>query len=287
MGDRIAFEADSPVFIVGSGRCGSTVFQHLLNTRSEFLIWGEHGGFLRHIAEAYYFRDGTEAIENIREWTGEASEDKRVKRLREPNRWTGWDNAFSLGEWDNRYRQIIRSFFTITGLQQNRWGFKEIRYGWTEDRTLQMLLACFPHAKFVVVVREPMATVFSMLASWHRDLRVGGSAIDETLLSVTGGWRDQYDNLKRFQESSPASCLICRFEDLKTPALLQRLTSFLNVAEPFSSADLNPRNLDACEKNDQLAKQIRERMKALQGRLEEMTSATQQRYGYSTGWNIE
>ena len=43
----------TPVFLVGTGRSGTTLVQRLLNSYSDTLIWGEHAGFLQQYSEAY------------------------------------------------------------------------------------------------------------------------------------------------------------------------------------------------------------------------------------------
>jgi hypothetical protein len=52
-----------PIFLLGTGRCGSTLLQKILNSVDNVMIYGEHGGFLRHIAEAYFLNLEDEKIE--------------------------------------------------------------------------------------------------------------------------------------------------------------------------------------------------------------------------------
>jgi hypothetical protein len=277
--------ADRAVFILGSGRCGSTVIQRLLNTHREFRIWGEHGGFLRHLADAYYFRDSPEAIDRMREWTGEVNPETRIKRLRDPKRWTGWDNAFTLSEWKNRFRDFIRASFTTGSADDTRWGFKEIRYGWSEDRSMEMLLELFPAAKFIIVVRHPADTVFSMAASWHRDLDRRASELDEKLMSLVSGWREQYESYLKLQKIAPESCFCCHYEDVGAPGFRRRLEGFLEVRDPFP--ELHLQHQDACERQDHFAKLIRDRMQIIRPSLEEIATPMQLKYGYPAGWTIQ
>jgi hypothetical protein len=39
--------AKFPIFLLGTGRCGSTLLQKILNSVDNVMIYGEHGGFLR------------------------------------------------------------------------------------------------------------------------------------------------------------------------------------------------------------------------------------------------
>ena len=43
-----------PIFLLGSGRSGTTLLQKILNSADDVMIWGEHGGFLKPIARAYF-----------------------------------------------------------------------------------------------------------------------------------------------------------------------------------------------------------------------------------------
>ena len=43
-----------PILLLGSGRCGSTLLQRVLNSSPEITVWGEHAGFLTSIAQSYF-----------------------------------------------------------------------------------------------------------------------------------------------------------------------------------------------------------------------------------------
>jgi hypothetical protein len=43
-----------PIFVFGSGRSGTTLLQTILNSYKDICISGEHGGFLKGIAESYF-----------------------------------------------------------------------------------------------------------------------------------------------------------------------------------------------------------------------------------------
>jgi Sulfotransferase family len=153
---------DRPVLLVGSGRCGSTLLQSVLNTNPDFLIWGEHNGFLRQIAAAYY----DAAHQRFPDQSG-MNGGERIKKLRDSRRWPAWDNLCGAEEFREQFRGFIRSFFADPTGRAGRWGFKEIRYGQTaDDRTLQLMFDCFSETRLVILVREPEGTIFSVLSHW-------------------------------------------------------------------------------------------------------------------------
>jgi len=45
----------SPIFLLGTGRSGTTLLQRIINSAEDVIIWGEHGGFLSQVSEAYFF----------------------------------------------------------------------------------------------------------------------------------------------------------------------------------------------------------------------------------------
>ena len=54
----------SPIFLLGTHRSGTTLLQRIVNSSEDALIWGEHGGFLSQIAEAYFlnFEDSSNKL---------------------------------------------------------------------------------------------------------------------------------------------------------------------------------------------------------------------------------
>ena len=54
--------AKFPIFLLGTGRCGSTLMQKVLNSVENVMIFGEHGGFLRQIAKAYFLNQEDKKI---------------------------------------------------------------------------------------------------------------------------------------------------------------------------------------------------------------------------------
>lgn len=43
----------STIFLLGSGRCGSTLLQRALNAHPDVVMYGEHEGFLGPLSNAY------------------------------------------------------------------------------------------------------------------------------------------------------------------------------------------------------------------------------------------
>src|SRR5579863_7074459 len=153
---------DRPVVLAGSGRCGSTLLQSILNTNADFLIWGEHNGFLRQVAAAYYEAEHPRFPDQKSQ-----SAPERIRKLRDGRRWPAWDNLCGQAEFLDHFRAFVRSFFADPAGHAARWGFKEIRYARdAQDHTLRLMFECFPAMRLIILVREPEASIFSMMSRW-------------------------------------------------------------------------------------------------------------------------
>ena len=271
---------DRPVLLVGSGRCGSTLLQSVLNTNPEFLIWGEHNGFLRQIAAAYYdavhprFPDQS-ALDAV----------DRIKKLRSARRWSAWDNLCGTEEFRERFRGFTRSLFAGP-TSRARWGFKEIRYGHTpDDRTLRFMFDCFPETRLLILVREPEATIFSVLSHWaFADQRQGNIHLDELdqrILAAAGSWNVQYMHLHSVAQAHAANCRTVRYEDLGNPATYHQLSKFLETSS-FQYQGLTEKVKDASNKTDLTALLIQRRLASLRPQIEAATRDARAAFGYSS-----
>jgi hypothetical protein len=273
---------ERPVFILGSGRCGSTLLQSILNSHHDFLIWGEHGGWLRKIADAYYRAmtdDGAGRLER-----GPAgSLPDQIARLRTTGYRGCWDNPRTRAELPPLFRSFIHSAFAAAGTGPARWGFKEIRYCiHPNDRTPEFLLECFPQATFLIVVRNPWDTVFSMFSTWWRHLGANIESVDRELGAAWTQWSRQYANLFVFHRTAPQNSAIVRFEDMLDPAYAGTIFAAVG-AEP--ETDIRPvlrEPVGACIRDDEFASLVRERMALHSKQLLWISHRTRLLYGYHT-----
>ena len=272
---------DRPVVLVGSGRCGSTLLQAVLNSNPEFLIWGEHNGFLKQIAAAYY-----DAAHPLFPDKLELSGEQRVKQLRNSRRWPAWDNLAGEKEFLERFRAFIRSLFADPTGRATRWGFKEIRYAITaDDRTLQLMFDCFPETRLIVLIREPEPTILSALSRWvfagQRNGNIGVDVLDHQILAAADAWQVQYMHLHAFVQGHPPNCLPLRYEDLANPKTYRELSKFLETS-PFNFQSHVNKVKDAANKSDPTALLIRERIEFLRPQIAVATCQARAAYGYSS-----
>jgi hypothetical protein len=267
--------------MAGSGRCGSTLLQSILNTNPDFLIWGEHHGFLRQIAAAYYQAKHPRFPDNLR-----LGATARIERLRKARRWPAWDNLCGEAEFRERFQTLVRSFFADPESGASRWGFKEIRYPRdSRDRTFPFLFDCFPEARLVILVREPCATIFSMLSRWafseQRPQEIGNEELDLQILAAAKSWHAQYAALQAFAQDHASLCTHVRYEDLRSAETYLRLASFLDTS-PFDFKSQIAMVKDTADKTGPAAARIQQQMQKLQSQIDSLTNEIRAIHGYAS-----
>jgi hypothetical protein len=271
---------DRPVFLVGSGRCGSTLLQRLLNSSPEFLIWGEHSAILSHLAAAWAAANGHDLAARLKESPDDWA--SREARLRDPERWIAWDNGINEEGVRTLFRDFVMNFFAGPGLKPVRWGFKEPRYGWTGDLTLPFLHALFPEARTIVLIRNPLDTIRSMLLAWYSDERSSTAEIDAQIFKLAEIWTRLYGNLFLFHHQFPAATMLLRYEDLMLPECRPGLTDFLGAGTPLDWEGILQRKLDQSPGDSDFARRALERMEQHRATLARITCQVRALYGYPT-----
>ena len=195
-----------PIFLLGTGRCGSTLLQKILNSVENAMIYGEHGGFLKQVAAAYFLNLEDKMIEKYIMSQNVAGKDPHsvFETLKNPQLWSAWTNWYNQETVKNNFRDFIESFFNPNSLQQKvHWGFKEIRYG-LDDRVPEMLADLYPAGRFVFIVRHPVDVIASKISARASD---GIEADAHT-------WVTQNTSFLNFsRENSARSKIVC-YEEL-------------------------------------------------------------------------
>jgi hypothetical protein len=236
-----AHDSGDPLFLLGSGRCGSTFWQTLVCRTPDTWVWGEHGGFLNPLlaarkqfaAAGHLLARGREAIAA----TGVIDPDKLMET---DLGWAlAWASMTTLDDFDDLLRGFIDSFMR-QGLPagRTRWGFKEIRYGVRKDTTPQTLLELFPGSTVIHTLRHPRASIESALRAWSRDLlreAAGGPEALRTAYDTKAArWLDVTTALLELADARPERVITVRLEDIPAGrlALEQRLGASLPDDHP-------------------------------------------------------
>jgi hypothetical protein len=198
--------AEFPIFLLGNGRCGSTLLQKILNSVDNIVIYGEHGGFLRHIAAAYFLNLEDKKIEKYITSQNVAGEDPAsvLESLKNPQVWSAWTNWYNRETVKNNFRDFIDSFFNPISLGRKlHWGFKEIRYG-LGDRVLEMLADLYPKGRFIFMVRHPVEVVASKI----------GARMSEGIETDAHRWVEQNSHFLNFCRQNKGRSRVFHYEDL-------------------------------------------------------------------------
>jgi hypothetical protein len=156
-----------PVFLFGTGRCGSTHLQRLVTLNTEVWVWGEHDGFLNPMLRGLAAYEGSPALKRA-VFDAPLPEDDAalVERMRSETAILSWLNRINRDSLRNALREMIEKMFSA-GVPRgwSGWGFKEILYGGPDD-VPGLLLDMFPECRAAFSFREPAATMESMIRSW-------------------------------------------------------------------------------------------------------------------------
>ena len=141
-----------PVFVISSGRSGSTLVQRLLNCHRELVVWGEHFGFLETAAGALAQMHNPEQ----KHYPLNPGSNRGLARLQhglsDPAAPLEWVNPWSAEEYAQQLRSFTEGYFAARVPAGRRWGFKEIRYNGMGP--LRGLMLLYPHGRFVFVQRD-------------------------------------------------------------------------------------------------------------------------------------
>jgi hypothetical protein len=227
-------EMERPVFVLSSGRCGSTLLQRLLNSNPRLAIAGEHGGFLRSLSASYFYATRLEAVKkNI--FARKQSRKTFAKNIRSSDKMVAWENFFTEEDFKESYRNFVRSLFCFDPAL--RWGFKEIGYG-VRDEVAEMLRALFPEAYFIYLLRHPLDVVVSKATAFPRPRKLAQAALKgnneaaeryrSLLNDYAVNWGRLYRHLLELAERDPLSFTL-RYEDLvaRSAETLAGLEAFL------------------------------------------------------------
>ena len=232
-----------PIFLLGTKRSGTTLLQRILNSGEDVMIWGEHGGFLSQIAEAYFlnFEDKT-IIRNIPASNVSFRPLAKTRQLKSSKLWLGWHNWYSQEDVKNMFASFISSFFIPTFRKKDLfWGFKETRYGFA-DRTIEMLAELYPDAKFIFIIRDPIDIVDRLKLSYLRKItglehetnfsQLEFSAKNEfSTAEAAKKWTQQNYSFIEFSAKNSQRSLIVRYEELVSRKdVVEELMDWLNVS---------------------------------------------------------
>ena len=245
------------------------------------MIWGEHAGFIKHFARAYFEITTSHDTAHL---VSSGTFDSDLARLRDIKQWNGFLNPFDIEGLVLQLRAFMHALFAGKKETSARWGFKEIRYSWNRhDLTPQFLRICFPKSQFLILVRNPVDTVFSMLSTWCREIGNNIREMDREILSTARHWARLYERLFLLLHTTNGYTRIIRYEDFSQNEF-DKLTEFLNTKGRFDYEKAASVNNEPSVKDDEFSDLIRVRSSFHYRRLNQITEQTRSLYGYTQAW---
>lgn len=229
-------------FLLGSGRCGSTLAQRLINASPQAVIWGEHEGFLTAIATAYFQMLNSKNLEQfVFQHSGKYSVTNIVSNRKEIcQNDISWMNDLDKSAIKSHFKAFIESIF-CSNLPSSIscWGFKEIRYGLdSNDCSIDMLLELFPKSRNIIMTRHPFNTIISMLTAWNRvlvDQSKNDSNSSKKLINLAQTylrrWSAQNQKLLDYLKCFPDNFILIRYEDFNSK-FEDTVFNFIGIESP-------------------------------------------------------
>ena len=210
-----------PIIILGTGRCGSTLLQRILNTDENIIIWGEHAGFLKDIAKSYFTLTESQQITNNYYQNKNIDKSIIVGALKEYRKSINWVNSFDRQSIKDNYRNLIINLLNDgVNVEKNIWGFKEIVYS-KHDRTFDMLLNIFPSSKFIFSLRHPFNVIASMVINWNDSALIEKQirnydldSLETLIINYAQRWDNVASSFKYWSIENKANYCIEKYENL-------------------------------------------------------------------------
>lgn len=221
-----------PVFVLSTGRSGSTLVQRLLNCHKDLVVWGEHHGFLQGIAEALTQMADPNNI--LYPKTPEENEGPQLllPTLQNPGKQLEWSNPWSLAEFKVQARSFIESYFASRLEPGQRWGFKEIRYN--KLSVMRGLRNLYPDGRFVFVKRGTVEVVRSKVMSFIKEERWATFTAEQQrarIRTMLAEVHEHYAAYDTFTKRNPALCTAVNLEDISSDSTttIERLVFHLQL----------------------------------------------------------
>ncbi|MBP8926979.1 MAG: sulfotransferase [Pseudomonadales bacterium] len=204
-----------PVFVISSGRSGSTLVQRLLNCHPAQVVWGEHYGFLSSLCSAYMqmsnpaHRQAPMFAAKQQAWT------RLVPTLSDPQAALEWVNPCSAEEFGVQLRHFITDHFSARLAPGQRWGFKEILYH--APAVLVALARLFPEGRFVFVKRNRLEVTRSKVYAFVKEsnwAQFPPAEQTRRIRRMLGEVDTQYRGYDEFLKKRSAAGLVVEYERL-------------------------------------------------------------------------
>lgn len=271
-----------PIVILGSGRCGSTLLQRVLNTSCDITIWGEHAGFLKGIAQAYHTLTEEDLIkQNL--YTRRTDPSVLIGALQDFTISPNWVNSFDIAHVTKCFREmIVRLLNRGVDVEETRWGFKEILYN-ESDHMMEMWTRLFPSTSYLFVVRHPFDVIQSMILAWSlpEDQALGNRRIAELITNYAKRWTAAKRGICSWTSEHGYDSLTIKYEDLvENPAhWVDRIFNWLDMVVPHAALEPFAIKVEESTSHD-AARSVRAAIDSMKDDIWAIVGTTARSFGY-------
>lgn len=244
---------DSPIFIIGQPRSGTTLIQRVLNQADGVCISGEHMGLLKGLLkqsrDALTHKDVDFFFPPI---PYRDCIDLYRYRLKDPKYFSASANGIARSWINGALMDFILAIAHPSrkeGAMNDRWGFKEVKYGFEDgDAVFRMLTMFWPKAKFILITRNPLDQITSAISrGWWSDdvgeMEARWETQAKTFLQVHKD--ERYDtNLVRYESFDSFEYVkgICQWSSVDVPddkiqLIMDTVTGATPNRQPLSDED--------------------------------------------------
>lgn len=217
-----------PIFIFSAGwRSGSTMLQRLITATGSALVWGEAGGALDRLADAWACYEqmlgpGGQRFKHGFGGNGAKEyEDFKAAGKDGFNKWIACMNPHT-ETFMRAFREFLENVYArpAAELGYGSWGIKEVQSGIEAARFLRQL---YPEARFVFLVRHPVDCITSIKRRNWMDRPDDPRALDY----YAGHWARLAGEFRQAGFGQ-----LVKYEDLVTsPEVQERLGGYLGIPE--------------------------------------------------------
>ncbi|MEM7230030.1 MAG: sulfotransferase [Planctomycetota bacterium] len=221
-GERSLYDSArfAPIFIVGSGRCGSTLLRRMLQHSGALHIPPENSALPAMIRMYRQYRD--------RSWT--ALVHMTMDHLEAHPDFAVFD--LKLDEVRTSLRKVAVNRQSLATIVDAVYTAHSLAHGngaarWADKTPLnvyhmQDIRQVFPDARFIVLVRDGVDVVRSMMEKGGRE---------RTMTAAMDRWQTSIHAAEAFQHAHPGTCLEIRYESLVSdaPDALHSICAFIEI----------------------------------------------------------